>query len=941
MNRLMFFATFALSSSALLLLDSTVKGSFVLLLAVGVVVLLRRDSAAARHLVWLVAVVALLVIPGFSALLPSWRVLPSWAKLAADPVSKQIVSIHERGEGVRAMGGFQAATISTNRTIKDQDLPTRFPDVQSHAQAPFDANAGASPVAHADVLPVRSEEQLQASSNIVLNDLAGDARESELNTSLFVSRGVAWVWGIGVCFLALRLVAARLLLWSCESGGKLLAKSYGGAVKTNENCDEEDKKLVGVFEDAVKRMRVRATVRLLLHAERSVPLVWGLWRVRLQLPEAAKKWGAEQVRSVLMHELAHIKRRDTLAQLLAQVACAIYWFHPLVWFAAWRLHVERERACDDLVLSNGVPASTYAEHLLNVTTRLASSPWNQACGLAMARKSSLEGRLLAVLNEKHNRRHLTSLVVVTSLLVGGATAIPLSMLSAANADLPIEDTNPLSENEDAGEALVPKNAKAKLLLERWQIIEERNDWLRNSTVQRVRHAIDSWIKQPPAKVRANDVKALQDWEAGREEHPVDAVARWLDRIAEIDEGPIQFAINGERNVSRPLTEAESKSLRFGPTSENGLRVAWGRSPVKETYQVGDVIETSLLIQNTTEEIIEFQCPYSLADIIRWDVKDAKNQEINVKQVELRGSVALVTFHVKPQQVAEIKSYSGLTIGESAGDPLLQLNAKAGQRVTVRWSVRKPVVMGTGNVSFTITEPSETPIADASTGEPTPVDLSDETERTLKWGEPVNGLRLALSRLSTLGGKKVGYSDFDLVIQNVSDAAIRLVANDQFPDDRMLRIRKDGVTMLGLRSGQNSDFDLILNPGKAIIWPVFVAEESAQFDEGGKSYADEPDLTFYAVFKIEQAPKGAWTGKILSPTASGATISGKKAPTSKNLSTAYEQKLQWGETVNGLPRCGHDTRAFWWRTRSSICCAKRFRAEYPIGRFCPRKRAHIL
>lgn len=90
---------------------------------------------------------------------------------------------------------------------------------------------------------------------------------------------------------------------------------------------------------------------------------------RLLLPAAARQWSGEQLRSVLLHEVAHIKRRDTIAHLLAQIACSLHWFNPLVWFAAWRLRVESERACDDLVLASGVRLSSYAGHLLQVATR--------------------------------------------------------------------------------------------------------------------------------------------------------------------------------------------------------------------------------------------------------------------------------------------------------------------------------------------------------------------------------------------------------------------------------------------------------------------------------------------------------------------------------------------------------------------------------------------
>ena len=76
MNRTILAVAGALSASSLLLVDSAVKGTALLVLAASAAMMLRRDSAATRHLVWLLAMVALLVVPVLSALLPEWRVLP-------------------------------------------------------------------------------------------------------------------------------------------------------------------------------------------------------------------------------------------------------------------------------------------------------------------------------------------------------------------------------------------------------------------------------------------------------------------------------------------------------------------------------------------------------------------------------------------------------------------------------------------------------------------------------------------------------------------------------------------------------------------------------------------------------------------------------------------------------------------------------------------------
>src|SRR5207248_8374294 len=76
-------------------------------------------------------------------------------------------------------------------------------------------------------------------------------------------------------------------------------------------------------------------------------------------------WSSDVCSSDL-HELAHVRRRDLVGHTLGRIACALYWFHPLVWTAARHLRAESERACDDLVLSCGARASDYADHLLDI-----------------------------------------------------------------------------------------------------------------------------------------------------------------------------------------------------------------------------------------------------------------------------------------------------------------------------------------------------------------------------------------------------------------------------------------------------------------------------------------------------------------------------------------------------------------------------------------------
>src|SRR5262249_36060704 len=90
-------------------------------------------------------------------------------------------------------------------------------------------------------------------------------------------------------------------------------------------------------------------VRVMESPSAPVPLVWGILRPVIVLPAASRSWSPDRLRTVLLHELIHVERRDLLAHVIAQAVCCLYWFHPLAWIAARELRRQRERACDDAV----------------------------------------------------------------------------------------------------------------------------------------------------------------------------------------------------------------------------------------------------------------------------------------------------------------------------------------------------------------------------------------------------------------------------------------------------------------------------------------------------------------------------------------------------------------------------------------------------------------
>ena len=373
-------------SLASLLLDSAAKGTAILLLAALAALLCRRSSAALRHSIWCLAMGGLLVLPVASWALPAWQIpilppeslLPPVAEVAGLPMSvPEPVSLRTLPTQMEPIPPFEPAL-----SAKSPDQVT----VESEGSVPLFVESMQAPVIVEPAAPPWTTIEW---------------------TLVLVSVG----WSSGVVLFGVLLLVG---LWRTVQ-------------LRRTSLIVSDGVWPGMLVELRQRLGLSRSVELREHAQSVVPLTWGILRPVVLLPTLARAWEEPMRRAVLLHELAHVQRGDVACQVLGRLTCALYWFHPLAWFALRQLRQEREQACDDAVVQSGEKASDYAEQLLQVA-RLCCAPRGLSFGVAMAEGSSLERRVMSLFDSARSHGPLTRRVAITSFLIGGAILAGLAPL---------------------------------------------------------------------------------------------------------------------------------------------------------------------------------------------------------------------------------------------------------------------------------------------------------------------------------------------------------------------------------------------------------------------------------------------------------------------------------------------------------------------------------
>ena len=168
-------------------------------------------------------------------------------------------------------------------------------------------------------------------------------------------------------------------------------------------------------------------VRLLTSEKARVPAALGFRNPAIVLPAwALTELSAAELRPILIHELAHLHRRDDWTNLLQKTIRAVFFFHPAVWWIDARLSIEREMACDDAVLAETGNARAYAGCLIDLLEKGCSRRgWTMAqAAVARARDASVRIARILRVGPVTTRVGRTALGAAASLsLVGAGIAL--------------------------------------------------------------------------------------------------------------------------------------------------------------------------------------------------------------------------------------------------------------------------------------------------------------------------------------------------------------------------------------------------------------------------------------------------------------------------------------------------------------------------------------
>lgn len=353
-------------------------------------------SPAGCHLLWLVVLVKLITPP-----IPLWTLPESWStsRLASDTPTTRPAS--------HSSANTKPTPKPENYVVRSETLVAEVPETAvEHPSGTTASNT------------------LDTAAAVENPDLR--SRLGQLGWPTLLAQ--AWLWGSGIVVGLMLIRIARMrrfLRWTSDAPTSL-----------SQLVDEEARRL------GVRPPRIRMSTHI------ASPQLWSVGRATLLWPECVSfSDDPDSWQGVIVHELAHLKRRDHWVGWLEIVAGCCWWWNPVLWFVRHHLREQAELACDAWV-TNAFPENrrAYADAILNVCSVQSRPAGAPAVGIANSARRFLERRIRMIFNDRvpfQRSKGLLLCVAILGLLVLPGWAEPYRKEATDSATKPPRNVDPV------------------------------------------------------------------------------------------------------------------------------------------------------------------------------------------------------------------------------------------------------------------------------------------------------------------------------------------------------------------------------------------------------------------------------------------------------------------------------------------------------------------
>jgi beta-lactamase regulating signal transducer with metallopeptidase domain len=305
-----------------------------------------------------------------------------------------------------------------------------------------------------DLVPTSGATRTSLASPVSALDLTIGAESSAIQGAR-TSAGRWWllaavIWAAGVVILSGRALVSWIRLQRFLRTCRVVEEQWP----------------IAVLEECRLESGIRRAIELLVTDSSVAPALAGAVFPRIVLSEGAlKAVSPAELAWLFRHELAHVRRWDLAIQRLWSCARALHWFNPLVWWAASRVRIEAELACDESVVkrATGREQLAYGQALLKVAEILTDATALPAAVGLLVREPTLKRRVRAITG--YRRRSLGEMFVaaVVLLCLAGAGLTDATEKEATGPETPVDQSSAPAPAQGEGRSTVVEKTGPRAL----------------------------------------------------------------------------------------------------------------------------------------------------------------------------------------------------------------------------------------------------------------------------------------------------------------------------------------------------------------------------------------------------------------------------------------------------------------------------------------------